>query len=302
MVVLQHDPIYVVNVATLSSPFAEAFLSAVLATDRARFSVEPEALAAILAAAFAEARRAWPGVEISADDFAAWIGARASQVSSIAELNATDLYLACGCARGDAAALAAFETHFLKVLKARTRDEAAADDLRQMLRRQLFVAEPGGHAKIADYAGTGALRSWLHVLAVRAAIRLEPRREIPVEDEQLVNLPGLGGNPELRFLKDANRAAFKEAFHEALASLPSRAQNVLRQHYIDGLSIDQLGLLHDTHRTTTARWLREAREALMSGTKKALMRRARVSPDECESILRDVQSQLDLSIRSLLGR
>jgi RNA polymerase sigma-70 factor (ECF subfamily) len=139
------------------------------------------------------------------------------------------------------------------------------------------------------------------VLAVRTAIKLAPKRELLVENEQLAALPALGGNPELRFLKEGSRAAFRAAFQEALLALDARAQTVLRQHYIDGLSIDQLGALYDTHRTTTARWLREAREALMTGTKKALMRDARLSPEECESVLRDVQSQLDLSLATLLS-
>jgi RNA polymerase sigma-70 factor, ECF subfamily len=285
---------------TLPQPLADAFFSALPRPKDAPLAADLAGLDAAIGAAWAAAKRRWSGVELDGEVYAAWLGSRAQEIHALSGLNTDDLYLACACARGDAAALASFEARYLATLKTRLRDNAA-DELRQVLRRLLFVAEPGAQPKIADYAGTGALQSWLKVLAVRQAVRLDPPRQLQGEDEELVNLPALGGNPELRFLKAGSRDAFKVAFHEALASLESRAQNVLRQHYIDGLSIDQLGLLHATHRTTAARWLREAREALMSGTKKALMRRAKLSPDECESVLRDVQSQLDLSIRTLLG-
>ncbi len=285
---------------TLPQPLADAFFSALPRPKDAPLAADLAGLDTAIAGAWAAAQRRWPGVALDGEAYAAWLGSRAQAIHALTELNTDDLYLACACARGDAGALATFEARYLATLKTRLRDHAA-DELRQVLRRLLFVAEPGMQPKIADYAGTGALQSWLKVLAVRQAVRLDPPRQLQGEDDKLVNLPALGGNPELRFLKAGSRDAFKIAFHEALASLESRAQNVLRQHYIDGLSIDQLGLLHATHRTSAARWLREAREALMSGTKKALMRRAKLSPEECESVLRDVQSQLDLSIRTLLG-
>lgn len=109
-----------------------------------------------------------------------------------------------------------------------------------------------------------------------------------------------GHNPELALLKASDQAAFMEAFREAMSTLSPEEQNLLRQHYIDGLSIDRLGELHRTHRTSCARWLRQSRETLFKRTKSILMKRTKASRSECESMIRHAQSRLEITFRSLL--
>ena len=53
------------------------------------------------------------------------------------------------------------------------------------------------------------------------------------------------------------------------------------------------------HRATVARWLQKARETLLKQTRKIMMKRAGVSPTECDSILRVVQSQFDITLKRL---
>src|SRR5262245_24377427 len=73
---------------------------------------DPSALSAALEAIGAAGRAAWPGVEVASDALAAYLAERApDQTEPLAALRAmqtTDLYLACGCARGDAKAIAHF--------------------------------------------------------------------------------------------------------------------------------------------------------------------------------------------------
>jgi RNA polymerase sigma-70 factor (ECF subfamily) len=140
------------------------------------------------------------------------------------------------------------------------------------------------------------------VTAVRAALKLlrAEKRHTPAGDEALLHDLAGDDDPELSHMKRVYRPAFREAFQEALESLPAREQNLLRQHVVDRLSIDELGALHQVHRATAARWVDGAREALVKGVRDRFMKRVRVSRAECDSILRLVQSQLDATIRRRL--
>jgi RNA polymerase sigma-70 factor (ECF subfamily) len=180
----------------------------------------------------------------------------------------------------------------------------AIDDVMQTIRRVLFVAGAADNAppRIAEYRGTGDLRAWLRVTAVRAALKLlrKERHEVPVDDEMLSSLPA-AADAELEFVKRQYRAGFKRAFLESLASLPPRDQNLLRQHFLDDLSIDQLGALHRVHRSTVARWITRAQSTLFERTKRVLMKQMKVSRSECESIIRIAQSQLHVTLRTLVA-
>jgi RNA polymerase sigma-70 factor (ECF subfamily) len=101
-------------------------------------------------------------------------------------------------------------------------------------------------------------------------------------------------------LKQKYREAFRQSFVEAVAALPPRERNLLRQNVIDGLSIDDLGKLYGAHRATAARWLAEARKELLAGTRVRLVERVGIPEDECDSIMRLVHSQLDVTLRRLL--
>jgi RNA polymerase sigma-70 factor, ECF subfamily len=58
--------------------------------------------------------------------------------------------------------------------------------------------------------------------------------------------------------------------------------------------------LHDVHRSTAARWIAEAREAIVDDTKSLLQARLGSTPSEIQSILTLVKSRLDVSFRRLL--
>ena len=63
------------------------------------------------------ARAAWPGVAISDEVFLGHLAGALRQAAApsvedwLARGTASDLYLACGCALGDPAAIAAFDAH-----------------------------------------------------------------------------------------------------------------------------------------------------------------------------------------------
>lgn len=171
------------------------------------------------------------------------------------------------------------------------------------IREKLFVAAPGVPTKIAEYAGRAPLRAWLRTVAVRAALNLRrgaraaESEAVTTSDERM--LGGAGVDPEVRLAKARSKAVFEQALRAAVARLSAKERTLLRLHLVNGLSIDVLGAHYRVGRSTAARWLAAAREALREHTRAELM--ARLGPADLTSILAFVRSQLDLSAQGLLG-
>jgi RNA polymerase sigma-70 factor (ECF subfamily) len=271
----------------------------------------------LAAALDAPADPQWLGRE----DFAAELAARFDGDDEEAgrwwdHLHAADLYLACACARGVPGALAAFErTYGEEIARTARRFERpglAADDLLQRLRTKLFTAVPAELSedatarppKIAAYTGQGFLQNWVRVTTTRAFIdccRWQTEApEVPLADELLAVLPEVGADPELGLLKREHAEHFKSSFAEAVAALASDERVLLRQHFLDRLTVDQLGALYHLHRATAARRLAKARQALLDGARAALARRLGLPPAELAAALELVASRLEVSLERLL--
>jgi RNA polymerase sigma-70 factor (ECF subfamily) len=271
----------------------------------------PDDLDPLLAERIARATAAWPSVTVDAERFVRAIAARlAGDVPAIRALEAMqtdDLYLACGCAGGNPAALAGFEQHCGAVIeRAVASTGASADeraDLGQVVRQRLLVAPADGDTpRIATYSARGPLAAWVRVVATREAARMLPRarREVGADDDELAGLIAADDDPEVGYLKRLYRGEFKRAFQVAIEALADRDRLLLRQHLLDGLGIDQLAALHGVHRATTARWIQTARDAVLAGTQRELIRRLRLSRGELASVMRLIRSQVDISLPRLL--
>lgn len=258
----------------------------------------------------ATARRTWPDVNIADDEFVKFVGDHLASDSSktLDDLQVADLYLSFACLRGNETALSLFERVVMPKATAGlariNMSPAAVADAAQAVRMILFVAEAGAQPKIAQYAGHAPLWAWVKVVATRAALRLkrgEPKQSRSSEDDALLDLPASGDTPEINFLKRRYKDAFRQAFLEALAALPPRERTLLRQSFIDGLSIDELGSLYGVHRSTASRWIVQARRTLLAATRDRLMAEAKISEMECDSVIRLVNSRFDGTIRSILS-
>jgi RNA polymerase sigma-70 factor (ECF subfamily) len=73
----------------------------------------------------------------------------------------------------------------------------------------------------------------------------------------------------------------------------------LRQHYVDGLTIDELGKLYRMHRSTAARLVVRARGLVLEATRAQMMSRLEVHSQDLDSIMRMIRSQLDISLLGL---
>jgi RNA polymerase sigma-70 factor (ECF subfamily) len=265
-----------------------------------------------LDAALDEPGRAWSaGADwLARDDFGAELAARLESDDEEAEswwdhLRPADLYLACACARGVAAAIAEFEKLYGdEIARAARRFERpglAAEDLAQLLRAKLFTDD---RPKIGSYTGQGFLQNWVRVTTTRTFIdcaRWQPDApEVPIASELLTLLPEPGGDPELLLLKREHAAHFKNAFAEAVAALDASDRVVLRQHLVERLTIDQIGALYHLHRATAARRVARARQALLDGARAALARRLGLPPERLAGVLDLLASRLEVSVERLL--
>lgn len=234
-------------------------------------------------------------------------GAR-TQPAALRSLRAGDLYLACACAAGEDRALALFEAEYgrdIDLAIARSGNvNLGKDEFRQLLRDKLFVARGDRPPKIADYAGSGDLRSWVRVTAVRMVVDIvrhkSAGKEISVESDMLGAMPSPNEDPELDYIQRVYKNEFKQSLHTAFGMLTPRERNLLRHQVIHGLNIDQVGAIYRVHRTTAFRWIEKARKSLLRETRAALMSRLRVGTGELHSIMRVVQGDLDVSVRRLL--
>ena len=263
-----------------------------------------------------EAFARWPDFSITPTQFAAYLGSRLLTPDPkgglerwFEHVRPADLYLAQACLAGDAAALASFEQHFARDLATLTRrfdgQRYRAEDLHQLLMEKLFV---GPSAKISEYSGQGHLQNWLRVTATRTFIDVvrgdaQRKREELVDGEQLaqVAIDQLGGDLEVQFLKREYRAAFKQAFTKAMSELEGAHRLLLRQALVERMTSDQLGALYGIHRASAARRVERAREALLHGTRGALMDSLRIDTREFDSIMALIRSRLDVSMTRLLS-
>lgn len=288
-----------------------ASLAEVLGPDA---NFDRDALGIALEVFLADAHTAHPDLVGSEPALARYAASRLSGYrpaqEELAKLHAADLVLAKACAEGNTDALNVFERDFLGLVSSAGRKLSMSpnqcDELRQQVRMKLLVAgKEGSAAKIANYAGTGALRSWVYATALRTGLnelRRIGRAPIPAGDEQLlVAMPDSKDNQELLYMKQLYRSAFKDSFKGAIGQLEDRLANVLRHYYLDEMTLEDIGSLYRVHKTTAMRWLNKAHAELEFETKKRMISHLQLQPSEVESVMRLIQSGIQLGLASVLA-
>ncbi|AKJ05410.1 RNA polymerase sigma-70 factor (ECF subfamily) [Archangium gephyra] len=243
----------------------------------------------------------------------AWLNAVLRPLSKGGELEALrtphagDLALAVGCAAGRPSALSEFDRRFTRELTSSLRrvdpSPDFVDEALQALRERLLLPGEEGPPRIATYEGTGPLSGWVRAVALRLALNLRrgDTPKVPLDERLASGLELDAPGPELSLLKHQYRQAFQEAFRAALAGLSDQELNVLRLHYVSGVSLERLGETYGVHRATVARWLASARERLLQGTRRELQARLNVGADEFQQIIELVRSQLALTLSRALA-
>lgn len=222
--------------------------------------------------ALARARARAPRIDVDDEAFSAWVRERlpADDAVDPATVDVDGLLVAHGCIVGAAGALAVFEQELIPAIAqviARA-DVPDPDGLVASMSELMLVDAPGRPPKLAAYRGTGPLRAFVRVCAVREALmakrRARPIIEVP-DDQAMADVVGL--DPELELIKRDASQAFRQAFSAALAELPDRDKNVLRYHVVDGLRGDDVAAIYGVHPSSVSRWLASARNRLLELTR-----------------------------------
>ena len=253
---------------------------------------------------FDAATATWPADWVRKEDFVAYVRDRDDGGVELSDVAVAALYLACACLRGVQPAVKAFESQYLPdIRRAGGRVGLGADqlsELAQRLREQLLVGRGGAAATLGDYRGRGDLHAWLRVTATREAIRMKKGgAKFADSDVEQLEARASGDDPELSYMKALYREAFRAAFRTTVGKLDPREKQVLHQHTVQGMTIDDLGTAHGVHRATAARWVQTAREKMLSGVRQEMAQKLQVSPKELASILTLVQSHLEVTMRRL---
>jgi RNA polymerase sigma-70 factor, ECF subfamily len=293
-----------------SRTLADIFLNK-LPQERQLPIAEARSIEELLRKAWTAAREQWPGLELDEDFFLTWVAARLPRdveiEEALAAMNLGDLYLACGCALGKKQALAYLDRALQPVVRAvleRYKGARSAGDLLQILREQLLLPTADGRRGIDGFSGQGRLVNWLRIVTARTAARLVRReeRESPMEEAAIERAVMPGEDAELAHFKRHYRQKFVLALREALEELNAKDRTLLRLHYVERLTIEQMTPLYKSTRSTVGRWILNARQALVDATRAAMMKRLQVSPQECESILRLIESQVDITLPSFFKK
>lgn len=256
-------------------------------------SEDPRAEA--VAALWARGRESWPALALDGARFADWLLPRLEPGQDPSRLMAADLYLAAACLLDVPGAAAAFVERYHAESERHARrvagDTEAAELAQDVAVRVLLPGPDGSPPRLSQYTGRGPLGVWLRMTLVRRALNTTRTsgRHMPLEDA-----------PELARSHDVERSVVRrryrkemgEIFREAAALMTRDERTLLRLHYLDGVTLDELATLYRTSRSTVHRRVEAARAAVMSQISALTAARLGIAPDDRASLIRVFQSDL----------
>lgn len=167
---------------------------------------------------------------------------------------------------------------------------------------RLATKDASGVLRIERFRGTAPLQGWLCAVLIREAIDMsrvaqrQKKKAAPLEDAVLVEsntvFTGLVRGEALPMVQAALRTA--------LARMSPRERTWLRYRFVDGATLQQLAALMRVHRATAARTLAELQEQLRRDIQHVLLLERRVNQSDLLSMLREVVSAADGSLREAL--
>ena len=264
------------------------------------------------AAAWERAESDLPELAVTEAELRAYVGRHSMQGEAVHEApevlaHLPELRLACACARGDGRAIGAFRRRYATLVEGvRSRFRARApssDELWSEIERRLFVREDERPARIEEYAGRSPLGSWLKVVAARIVLnRLEAEKpETPHEDRLFDALLVTEQSPELALAAAQDRALVKRLFERAASGLEARERRLLRMAFVEGFTVDDIGGVFGVHRSSAARWVKEASAALTRAVVRLAREELALSPAQLESWARGLEGSIDLSLARYLA-
>jgi RNA polymerase sigma-70 factor (ECF subfamily) len=257
--------------------------------------------------AFQAGRRAYPNIELARSAFAEYAQARAEHVGVWgADANrAADLYLAAACVSQQPAAISEFLARFgeriPQYLGRLARGSDLISEVRQIIAVRCLVSEPGRPAALNSYSGAGSLEGWVRATVVREALALSKRTERESHRFESVLQDHLSwADQEIAMLRKIYCEPVSRAFAAACVQLSPEHRALLRLHFAQGVTTGQLATMYAVSRATLVRRLTEARETLVALVKTNLKAALGIAENDFSSVLKLVNSQLDLRLSMVL--
>jgi RNA polymerase sigma-70 factor, ECF subfamily len=246
-----------------------------------------------------------PALQIDEEQLAAHLAGLVAgapdEAAAIAALHVPDVALVLACAAGDADALAALEREYFAQLHSPLSklglDPSGIDETLQVMREELLAQREGKPPRILGYGGRGHLQGWLRAVAARTGLRVIRKAPRHTELDDRRHAP-LADDLELAYMKKTYGEVFQRAFRVALDGLAADDRLLLKQRFRHHLTVDELGAMHGVHASTISRWVTAARDRLVKATRSEMMRELGVSRDDVSSILRLIESELEITLSS----
>ena len=246
-----------------------------------------------------QAMARWPNVRCNRSDLAQHVEALGVSSGQLRAFG-PDLLLAFACAEQHPPALRVFDTQYLSriapSLQRIDRSPDFLDEATQRLRERL-LAPPA--PRIRGYAATGPLVSWLRVAAVRVGLNLkhhESKHSHEILADCLLQEFDIAPSETSRY-----REVLESSVRKVFQGLETRERNLVRLHYIEGLTVERLGAMYSVHRATAARWIVAARDRIFEDVAQDVRETLKLSPSEFQSVLGLVRSYLDATLSGLFG-
>lgn len=278
--------------------------SASLETQLASCILDPRARAAI-AERLHEALLAHAGYELAPEPLLRYLEPRLREAPDPEQLHLEDALLAHATLAGSREALRTLDGTLIEALDPVIAGAGAApsevEEIKQRIRERLVVGTADAPPLLTRYSARGPLRAWLRVVAAREALQRGRRRgrESALPDDALGRLVSPEADPELAFIKAHYRQGFAESFSAALGELSPEDRTYLRFSLLDGLTSDEIGRIQRIHRSTAARRVARAKQAVLRATRLRLAGSLGLGQRQLESVLRLIESRLELTLGGL---
>lgn len=249
--------------------------------------------------AFALGKVAWPGIELSIQEFAEF--ARPHSISANVPVEILqDLVLACACGRSVPSALQRFRERYFGVVRQAVRgfddSQHFADEIYQRLSESLFVPGPRGDPKINRYRGQGPLAGFVHTSARRIALRLSAAAARFQGEDALVQQFSQADEIEAAILKLQCRETINRALSVALRQLPRRERLILRMNLVEKVSTTRIAAMYKVSQPTVSRWIQRCVRTIRETVDDLVCDELDIDARELESLLLLVRSQIELTI------
>ncbi|MDP9034901.1 MAG: sigma-70 family RNA polymerase sigma factor [Myxococcota bacterium] len=224
---------------------------------------------------------------------------------ALARIRAPDLYIAHACAMRIPGAVTTFTSTYLTRLEEDLRHfkipQVLGEDVRRELEDTLLLGSGEVGPKIAQYEGRGPLRRFVATAARNAAISLLRRRSRdPDVDVDAIQSQLTPCAESVRRGASPQDAAVRDAVRASLSALDRRQRMIVRLHLSRGVALTQIAKMLGVHQSTVSRTFDAALQRLHRDIRRHLREDHGFKEKEMESAIREVRSQLDLSLSRAL--